>query len=80
MVNVLSGKEAEDFGRRLKHAREHGPRGKVSLDKLAREAGCSKQVLSKWEHGKVSRPDYITLRKVCAALGIEPGALLKMKE
>ena len=80
MVNTLTGREAEEFGRRLRHAREHAPSGKMSLDELAEQAGCSKQMLSKWENGGVTRPDYITLVKVCAALGIEPGALLKLKD
>lgn len=77
MGNELTGREAEEFGERLRLAREGAG---MSLEKLAAKAGCSKQVISKWENGQVTRPDYITLRKICSALKVEPGAVLKVKD
>ncbi len=73
-MNALAGKEAEDFGRRLRQART---KAGLSLGKLAQKAGCTRQVLSKWENGGTARLDHLLLRRVCKALGVEERDLVK---
>jgi transcriptional regulator with XRE-family HTH domain len=44
--------------------------------RLAEEAGVSPTTVSGIENGKISRPHFGTIRKLAAALGVEPEALL----
>src|SRR4028118_1433340 len=65
--------ERSAVGRNLAEVRETRMWTQV---RLAREAGVSPTTISGIESGRISRPHFGTLRKLAAALGVEPERLL----
>ena len=62
----------KDTGNKLKELREeHG----LSQEKFANEIGVSRQIVSRWEKGKVI-PNVSSVKKICDYYGISSSLLL----
>lgn len=62
---------------KVERLREYRERAVLSQDELAEKAGLSRQTVARIEAGKPAMPKNI--RKLAAALGVEPAALLAPK-
>jgi transcriptional regulator with XRE-family HTH domain len=75
-VEMNSGSD-EGIRRRLMLARKAS---KLTQAEVAKELGCSRQVVAKWEHpGATSLPDARELRDLCILYGVTPSYLLMGK-
>lgn len=61
--------EKIDIAYRIKYLRENGKNGKLSQEWLAMKARIPVVTLAKIEQGKILKPAFQTIWKICKALG-----------
>jgi len=72
----VTSEREESFGKILQEIRNSK---KISQEKLANLTGLDRTAISLIENGKRS-PTFITILKICSALGIKPSVLFSIYE